>query len=172
MTWLLSQDKWACNMQCLSLHDHLACGQNSDVEHFDGKKCGVIWRTVFSTSCIITTDEWKAVFTSIQIKLVVIILIPTGLVARSNYSKWEFKRCTTGRFNSQMAWLRISYAGKAPVRLERKLFLSTSTSASSQKWWSLANISIFYVLEKWQIWMEIFWVGLLHGTSMQCLQIL
>lgn len=28
-------------MQWLSLHDHIAGGQNSDVEHFDGKKCGL-----------------------------------------------------------------------------------------------------------------------------------
>jgi len=39
-----------------------------------------------------------AVFTSIQIKLVVIVLISTGLAATSNYNKWEFKRCTTGHF--------------------------------------------------------------------------
>lgn len=57
MTWLLSKAKRACNMQWLSLHDNVAGGQNSDVEHFHGKKCGVIQRTVFSTACIFITDE-------------------------------------------------------------------------------------------------------------------
>lgn len=28
-------------MQWLSLHDHVAGGQNSDVEHFNEKKCGL-----------------------------------------------------------------------------------------------------------------------------------
>lgn len=137
-------------MQWLSLHDHVAGGQNSDRDHFDGKKCGVIQRTVFSTTCIFITDEWKAVFISIQIKLVVIILISTGLVTISNYNKWEFKRSITGHFNSQIAVLRISYTGKAPIRLQRKLFLSTSTSACSQKWRSLANTFMSCVLEQWQ----------------------
>lgn len=37
-------------MQWLSLHDHIAGGQNSDVEHFDGKKCGLSRRPFFPLS--------------------------------------------------------------------------------------------------------------------------
>lgn len=44
-------------MQWLSLHGHIAGGQNSDVEHFDGKKCGLSRGLVFSIACIVITDE-------------------------------------------------------------------------------------------------------------------
>lgn len=41
MAWLLSKAKIACSVHWLLLHDHVAGGQNSDMEHFDGKKCGL-----------------------------------------------------------------------------------------------------------------------------------
>lgn len=81
---------------------------------------------------IFMTDEWKTASTSIQIKLGIIILISIGLVARSNYYKWELKRFSTDHFNSQMACLRMSYKGKAPVRLQRRVCLSSSSAACSR----------------------------------------
>lgn len=125
-----------------------------EVEYFNGKKWDLfkeLFPLCLTSPHIFITDEWKAASTSIQIKLVTIVLISSGLVARSNYSKWELKRFTTCHFNSQMAWLRISYMGKAPVRLQRKLCLSSSSSACRQKQWSLANIliSVFWRSVTW-----------------------
>lgn len=132
----------------------------TEVEYFHGKKCD-LFKELFPP-CLLSppyfhSGEWKAAFPSIQIKLVFIVLISIGLVARSNYNKWELKRFPTGRFNSQMACLRMSYKGEAPIRLERKLCLSSSSSAWRQQRWNLANISVF--------WRFVIW------PPVQCLQI-
>lgn len=141
-------------MQWFSLHDHGASGHN---------RCGIFsWKEMWSIQRALSpvsvfpphprvfiTGEWNTASISIQIKLVIIVLISVGLVARSNYNKWELKRFTTGHFNSQMACLRMSYMRKAPVRLQRKVCLSSSSSACRQKWWSLANISVLWRSVTW-----------------------
>lgn len=124
----------------------------TEVEYFHGKKCDLLkelFLCVCLPLCIFITGEWKAASASIQIKLVIIILISIGLVARSNYNKWKLKRFTTGHFHSQMDCLRMSYMGKAPVRLQSKVYLSSSSSACRQKQWSLANISVFWRSVTW-----------------------
>lgn len=48
-----------------------------------------------------------------------------------------------------MACLRMSYMGKAPIRLQRKVCLGSSSSACRQKWWSFANVSGFWRSVTW-----------------------